>query len=90
MQRLTSFFQCINYLVQEQKHCFPVLGDQLHTSIITSKNILVFVVACRDTYTSVIPGAQKITHFLLLTDSIASAPLHLAKLMQPFALAQID
>lgn len=67
---------------------FSSLGDQLHTSVITS--ILVFVMAYGDTYTYVIPGAQKITHILLLTDSIASAPIHLAKLIHAFALAKIQ
>lgn len=46
--------------------------------------------AYRDTYTYLIRGAQKITHFLLLNGSIASAPIHLAKLIPPFALAQIQ
>lgn len=46
--------------------------------------------AYRDTYSYVIPGAQKITRFLLLTDSAASAPTCLAKLIHPFALALIQ
>lgn len=69
---------------------FFSLDHQSHTSIITSKSILVFVMTYRDTYYYVILGAQKITHFLVLTDSIASAPIHVAKLSHPFALAQIQ
>lgn len=65
---------------------FSSLGDQSPISVIASKNILVFVMVYRDTYTYVIPGAHKIAHFLLLTDSTASAPIHLAKFIHPFTL----